>query len=105
VDDPVAQPVYNENAERMILATFVTRLTGIPGGQVRYANPQSIEQALQIALSVQEAERHEKISESFYANCYGSVRLTSMSPSHTYSEDEQPRRCSDSRAVSGPRNR
>jgi hypothetical protein len=63
VDDPVAQRVHNENAERMILATFVTGLKGIPGRQVRYANPQTLEQALQIALFVQEAERQEKFSE------------------------------------------
>jgi hypothetical protein len=105
VDDPVAQRVHNENAERLTLASFVTGLTGIPGRQVRYANPQTLEQALQIALSVQEAERQEKFSESFYANFDRSVRLTSRSPSRTYSDDEQPRRRSDSRTVSGPRSR
>jgi hypothetical protein len=104
VDDPVAQRVHNENAERLTLASFVTGLTGIPGRQVRYGNPQTLEQALQIALSVQEAERQEKFSDSFYAKFDRSVRLTST-PSGTYSEDEQPRRRRDSRTASGPRSR
>src|SRR5215469_4346225 len=67
-EDPVAQRVHNENAERMLLASFESGLTGVPGRQVRYANPRTLEQALEIALSVQEAERQEKFSESFYAN-------------------------------------
>jgi hypothetical protein len=63
VDDPVAQRVHNENANGLTLARFVTGLRGISGRQVRYANPQTLEQAIQIALSVQEAERQEKIGE------------------------------------------
>ena len=65
VDDPVAQRIHQENGERMLLASFVTGFIGVPGRQVRYANPRTLDQALQIALSVQEAERQEKFSESF----------------------------------------
>jgi hypothetical protein len=72
---------------------------------VRYANPQTLEQALQIALSVQEAEPQEKFSESFHANFDRSVSLMSKCPSRTYTEYEQPRRRSDSRTISGPRSR
>ena len=103
VDDPVVQRVHNENAERMLLSSYVSGLTGAAGRQVRYSNPGTLEQALQIALSVQEAERQEKFSESFYANFDRSVRLTSKSPSRSYPEDEEPRRFNDSRAVNGPR--
>jgi len=91
VEDPVAQRIHNENSERMLLACFVTGLTGIPGTQCCYANPQSMDQALKIALSVQEAERQEKISKSFYANLDGSVRIMSKSPNRKYSEDEKQR--------------
>jgi hypothetical protein len=52
----------------MLLATFVNGLSGTPGRQVRYANPQTVDQALKIALSVQEAERHQRFIESFYTN-------------------------------------
>jgi hypothetical protein len=38
-DEPVAQRIHNENAERMLLASFVMGLRGVPGRQVRYANP------------------------------------------------------------------
>lgn len=57
---------------------------------------------LQIALSVQEAERQEKFSESFYANFGRSDRLRSKSTSRSYPQDE-PRRSKDSRAVNDPR--
>lgn len=63
-DDPLAQRVHRENAERMLLASFVSGLTGTPGRQVRYANPQTIDEALKIALSVQEAEKQERFNES-----------------------------------------
>ena len=37
VEDPEAQRIHNENSERMLLASFVTELTGNPGTQCRYA--------------------------------------------------------------------
>ena len=98
--DPVAQRIHNENSERMLLASFVTGLTGNAGTQCRYANPRSMDQALKIALSVQEAERQEKIGESFYANFDRSVRLMSKSPNRKYSDDEKQRPPTDTRAVS-----
>ena len=73
----------------MPMASFVTGLIGAPGTQCRYANPRSMDQALRIALSVQEAERQEKISESFYANFDRSVRLMSKSPSRTHPDEKQ----------------
>jgi hypothetical protein len=39
VDNPVAQRIHHENAERMHLATFVAGLSGTHGRQVRNANP------------------------------------------------------------------
>ena len=102
VNDPVAQRIHNENAERMLLASFVSGLVGSPGLQCRYASPQSMEHALRIALAVQEAERQEKISESFYANFDRSVRLTSKSPSRTHPDDEK-RSSTDTRAVGNAR--
>ena len=37
--DPVAQRIHRENAERMLLASFVAGLMGTPGKHVRYASP------------------------------------------------------------------
>jgi tRNA A37 N6-isopentenylltransferase MiaA len=77
VDEPLAQRIHRENAERMLLASFVAGLTGVLGRQVRYAKPQTLKQALKIALSVQEAEKHEKFSRRFYTSYSNSVRLQS----------------------------
>ena len=44
--DPVAQNIHRENAERMLLASFVVGLTFTPGKQVRYASPRDIGPAL-----------------------------------------------------------
>jgi hypothetical protein len=55
--DPLAKRIRCEKAERMFLASFVSDLSGVPSRQVRYASPRELEQALNIALLVQEAER------------------------------------------------
>jgi tRNA A37 N6-isopentenylltransferase MiaA len=77
VDDPAAQRIHNENAERMLLASFVAGLAGQAGSQTRFSNPQSLEQALKIALTVQEAEKQETFSERFYATFNDSLKLHS----------------------------
>jgi hypothetical protein len=65
-NDPVTQRVHSENAERMSLASFVGGLSGVPGQQVRFANLQTMQQALAIALSVSEAEKLNKANEIFF---------------------------------------
>jgi hypothetical protein len=60
----------------MILPNLVNALGGTTGKQRRYANPQNMQQALTIALSVYKAEKQEKFGESFYTTFYESVRLT-----------------------------
>jgi len=80
-DDPVAQGVHRENAERMLLASYVAGLIGVPSRQVRYASPVSVEEAIRIAVSVQEAARQEKFNNSFYAR----------HDSRTYSESDKSR--------------
>jgi len=52
VDDPVAPRIDYDNADRMLLASFVAGLAGEPGRQTRFSNPQSLDQVLEIALSV-----------------------------------------------------
>jgi len=55
-DDPVAQGVHRENGERMLLASYMAGLIGVPRTQVRYASPASVEDSIRIAVSVQEAD-------------------------------------------------
>jgi len=71
VEDVVAQRIHNENSERMLLASFVTGLTGKPDTHCRYSNPQSKDQSRKIAMSVHEAEGKEKISESYMQTLIG----------------------------------
>jgi len=59
----------------MLLASFCSGLIGVSGTYTRFSNPQTIEQALTTALSVQEAEKQYKFNESFYARFENSVRL------------------------------
>jgi hypothetical protein len=50
VSDPLVQQIHYENSKRMFLASFVAGLLGVPGKQVRYAKPQTMKQALTIAV-------------------------------------------------------
>jgi hypothetical protein len=44
---------------RVLLASFVVGLSGVAGRQFRYQNPQTLQHALSIVLSVREAEKQE----------------------------------------------
>jgi len=101
--DPVAQRIHRENAERMLLASFVAGLAGAPGKQVRYASPRDIQTALSIALAVQEAEKQERFNETFYARFENSVSMLTRSPSRTRQHDDKSRRSSDAPAVNHSR--
>jgi hypothetical protein len=82
----------------MLLASFVAGLFGLPGRQVRYANPQTLDQALKIALSVQETEKQQRFNESFYANFDDSLMLQSPSPTR-HTSDKTRRSADAKRAV------
>jgi len=99
-EDPVAQRIHRENAERMLLASFVSGLYETPGTQVRYANVQSLSEALKIAIAVQEAEKQERFNESFYTQVDKTVRLLTRSPSRTRAGSESEQHSADLRADS-----
>jgi tRNA A37 N6-isopentenylltransferase MiaA len=102
-DDAQAQRVHRENADRMLLASFVSGLTGTPERQVPYANPQTLDQVLKIALSVQEAEQQERFNESFYTKFDESVRLSFRSPSPAHSGSKSRRHSAEVRAINHTR--
>jgi hypothetical protein len=95
VEDPLAQAIHYQNAERMLLANFISGLAGEPGRQVKYANPSTMEQALRIALSVDEAQKQGRFNETFYAKFENSVRLQSPSPSRSRHDERKPRHSAD----------
>ena len=92
VDDPQVLRVHQENAERMLLAAFVSGLIGVPGKQCRFSNPQNIQQALSIALTVDQAEKQERFNESFYTKYDKTVGLLSRSPGHKTRGEENSSR-------------
>jgi len=67
-DEPVEQRIHQENAERMLLASFVSGLYGTPGTQIRYGNIQSLSEALRIATAFQEAENKSGSMRVFTQN-------------------------------------
>jgi len=75
----------------MLLFSYVAGITGVSGKQVRYSNVQTVEQAVRIALSVQEAEKQEIFNNSFYSRFEYSASLQSRTPSRKYGESERPR--------------
>jgi hypothetical protein len=100
VDDPIAQRVHQENVERMLLASFVAGLGGEAGHQARFSDPRTVQYALRIALSVQEAERQDKFSNSFFTKFDRSVSPQSRSPGQTYSVNDRQRYSGDWRPSS-----
>jgi len=61
----------------MYLASFVAGLSGVVGSQVRYAHPRTLQEALNLALAVDEAERQERRNETF---CTRSDELAGQLP-------------------------
>jgi hypothetical protein len=102
-DYPQIKRVHGENAERMILSSLISGLQGFPRRQFRFSNPQDIDQALNIALTVQEAESQERFNESSYTLFDKLVRMCSRSPGRSRSENEVQRQPTDSRTESHTR--
>jgi len=99
VEDPAAQRIHRENADRMMLASFVAGLSGVVGTQVRYQAPRDNGRAVSLALVVHEDEKQEKFNETFYTRFDNSVRLLSRSPSRSSRDDSKPRRTKNTQAA------
>jgi len=76
----------------MLFAAFVSGLIGVPGKQCRFSNPQNIQHALSIALTVDQVEKQERFNESFYTKYDKTVRLLSRSPGHKNRGEENTSR-------------
>jgi hypothetical protein len=57
VNDEATQRVINEEAERRLVAAYINGLGGIVGQQVRFRMPSSLDEAVQVAVTVSNAER------------------------------------------------
>jgi hypothetical protein len=68
VEDPELQIFHYDQAQRVLLSAFISGLSGNPGQQVRFQMPPTVDQALQIAITVFEAEAQEKRNVTFFSN-------------------------------------
>ena len=57
VDDEATQRIITEEAERRLVAAYINGLSGIIGQHIRYRMPHSLVEAVQIAVTVSNAER------------------------------------------------
>jgi len=68
VEDPLLQKFHYDQAQRMLLSTFIAGLVGNPGQMCRFQSPATVDLALQIATTVFEAEAQEKRNLAFFSN-------------------------------------
>jgi DNA-binding MurR/RpiR family transcriptional regulator len=57
VDDEAMQRIIHEEAERRLVAAYINGLAGIIGQQVRFRMPSTLEEAVEVAVTVSNAER------------------------------------------------
>jgi hypothetical protein len=63
VNDEDTQRVINEEAERRLLAAYIHGLRGIVGQQVQFQMPSTMEQAVRLAVTVENVEKHKHLTE------------------------------------------
>ena len=66
VEDPLLQKFHHDQAQRMLLSTFIAGVFGNPGQQLRFQMPATVDEAHQIAVKVFEAEAQEKTIWHFF---------------------------------------
>ena len=73
VDDSLLQAFHYEQAERMILLTFIVGLLGNWGQQVLFRMAKTVEEAVQIVVTVFEAEKQERRNQTSFSNLNGNA--------------------------------
>jgi hypothetical protein len=68
VADPEAQRTHTEEAEQIMLTCFTSGLKGKLRKRVRFSFPNTFEEAIQLAIIVDQAEAQEQRIESFYTD-------------------------------------
>jgi hypothetical protein len=57
VDNEVTQIILNEEAERRLVAAYINGLKGIVGQQVKFRMPASMDEAVRLAITIENAEQ------------------------------------------------
>jgi hypothetical protein len=65
-DDPAVLKACSNQKDRLVLAVFTNGLGGNPGKHARYNLPTSIEDAIRVAVTVEQAEACHPKSDAFY---------------------------------------
>jgi hypothetical protein len=63
VNDEETQRIINEETEGRLLAAYVHGLRGIVGQQVQFQMPSTMEQAMRLAVTVENVEKHRQLTE------------------------------------------
>ncbi|PNF33548.1 hypothetical protein B7P43_G17358 [Cryptotermes secundus] len=63
VNDEETQRVINEEAERSLLAAYIHGLRGVVGQQVRYQMPNKMDQAVKLAVTIENVAKHRRLRE------------------------------------------
>jgi hypothetical protein len=66
LEDHLLQKFHYDQAQRMLLSTLIARVSGNPGQQLRFQMPSTVDNALQIAVTVFKAEAQEKKNLAFF---------------------------------------
>jgi hypothetical protein len=73
-EDPVQQKWHYEQAERMLLASFISGLSGEVGKFTRFNLPANMSEVLKIATTVNQAQTEDRRNECFYVDQQGTLR-------------------------------
>jgi hypothetical protein len=63
VHDEETQRVINEEAERRLLAAYIHGLKGVIGQQVQFQMPSTMEQAVRLAVTIENVKRLRQMKE------------------------------------------
>jgi hypothetical protein len=55
--------VIHEEAERRLLAAYIHGLRGVVGQQVQFQMPSTMEQAIKLAVTIENVEKHKQLKE------------------------------------------
>jgi hypothetical protein len=88
-NDPEAQRLCNLQTTRMMIASFINGLRGNPGIQTRFASPSVMEDAVRIAVTIEQAESCKGKSETFYVDS-NTVATERSKPSRSSAKGRNP---------------
>jgi hypothetical protein len=106
VDNAVAQVVLNEEAERRLVAAYINGLRGVVGQQVKFRMAEKMEEAVRLAITIENAEQQWPSDRRVFAiaradvECYSCHRKGHISRNYKARSYARPRGGSNSKFFS-----